>query len=112
MLASDLMRRLASTCPVVSVSIGNFGDKTTWIVTPSSSATPAQIAALPAAIQSIDVTVKAADEILESMPFSTIELAAMFLVVAGSPPAWATAIFNKAISTRKAAVGAGIPTGL
>lgn len=112
MLASDLIRRLNPTCPIANVSIGNLNDKSTWIVTPAASATAGQIAALPAAIAAIDPTIPAADEILNGLPFTPVELMALLLVAAGSPPAWASAVMTRAINVRKAALGSGIPTGV
>lgn len=111
MLASDLIRRLNPTCPIANVSIGNVSDKSTWIVTPAASATAAQIAALPAAIAAINPMVSSPDEILEGLPFTSVELMALLLVANGGPPAWASAVVTRAINVRKAALGGGIPTG-
>jgi len=109
MLASDILRRLNAVCPCVGVSIGIMSDKATWLAQPAATATPAQLAALPAAIAAIDITKPTADEALESMPFTTTELAALFEVVAGNAPAWAMAIVSKAVAARQAAVGANVP---
>lgn len=106
MQASDLIARAASVCPLANVSIGSWTDKTTWVLTPAPSATPQQLAALPAFIASVDPTKPTLNDSLTAMPFTNEELTALFFVVAGSPPAWATAAVQAAVAARQPVVAA------
>ncbi len=53
--AGDLQAEIATVCPVVSVTIGDPDDRTTWSFVPDPSATPAQYVAGQQVLSSFDI---------------------------------------------------------